>query len=93
LGAEFGEQFLSSAVWALCAAHDGSLWIGFSSGGVIQVSHGRLRNYSVAEGRQTFFYSARRVAQRIMAIHTYEDLLITYFVIIEIEKSSAGRNK
>jgi len=46
----FGEQLLSSAVWSLCAARDGSLWIGFGSGGISQLSHGRLKNYSVADG-------------------------------------------
>ncbi|HEV2987576.1 MAG TPA: two-component regulator propeller domain-containing protein [Candidatus Angelobacter sp.] len=46
----FGEQLLSSTVWALHVARDGSLWIGFASGGISQLRQGRLRNYSPAEG-------------------------------------------
>jgi ligand-binding sensor domain-containing protein len=46
----FGEQILGSAVWSLCASRDGSLWIGFSSGGISQLSNGHLKNYSHADG-------------------------------------------
>jgi ligand-binding sensor domain-containing protein len=46
----FGEQLLSSAVLSLCAARDGSLWIGSASGGISQLRHGRLKNYSSEEG-------------------------------------------
>src|SRR6202051_4977287 len=46
----FGEQILGSAVWSLCTSRDGSLWIGFSSGGIGQLRNGRLKNYSHADG-------------------------------------------
>jgi signal transduction histidine kinase/ligand-binding sensor domain-containing protein len=46
----FGEQFLSSVIKSLYAASDGSLWIGFGSGGISQLHHGRLKNYSPTEG-------------------------------------------
>jgi ligand-binding sensor domain-containing protein len=46
----FGEQILGSAVWSLCTSRDGSLWIGFSSGGISQLSNGHLKNYSHADG-------------------------------------------
>jgi signal transduction histidine kinase/ligand-binding sensor domain-containing protein len=46
----FGEQILGSAVWSLCTSRDGSLWIGFSSGGVSQLRNGHLKNYSHADG-------------------------------------------
>jgi len=45
-----GEQILGSAVWSLCTSRDGSLWIGFSSGGISQLRHGHLKNYSRADG-------------------------------------------
>ena len=46
----FGEQILGSAVWSLCTSRDGSLWIGFSSGGISHLRHGHLKNYSHADG-------------------------------------------
>jgi signal transduction histidine kinase/ligand-binding sensor domain-containing protein len=46
----FGEQILGSAVWSLCTSSDGSLWIGFSSGGISQLRNGHLKNYSHADG-------------------------------------------
>jgi signal transduction histidine kinase/ligand-binding sensor domain-containing protein len=46
----FGEQILGSAVWSLCTSNDGSLWIGFSSGGISQLRNGHLKNYSHADG-------------------------------------------
>jgi signal transduction histidine kinase/ligand-binding sensor domain-containing protein len=45
-----GEQILGSAVWSLCTSRDGSLWIGFSSGGISQLRNGHLKNYSRADG-------------------------------------------
>ena len=45
-----GEQTLGSAVWSLCTSRDGSLWIGFSSGGISQLRNGHLKNYSHADG-------------------------------------------
>ncbi len=45
-----GEQILGSAVWSLCTSRDGSLWIGFSSGGISQLRNGHLKNYSHADG-------------------------------------------
>ena len=46
----FGEQIHLSSVWSLCTSRDGSLWIGFSSGGISQLRNGHLKNYSHAEG-------------------------------------------
>jgi ligand-binding sensor domain-containing protein len=46
----FGEQILGSAVWSLCTSKDGSLWIGFSSGGISQLRNGHVKNYSHADG-------------------------------------------
>jgi signal transduction histidine kinase/ligand-binding sensor domain-containing protein len=46
----FGEQILGSSVWSLCTSRDGSLWIGFSSGGIGQLRNGHLKNYSRADG-------------------------------------------
>ncbi|OLB21723.1 MAG: hypothetical protein AUH16_01675 [Acidobacteria bacterium 13_2_20CM_57_7] len=46
----FGEQTLGSSVWSLCTSRDGSLWIGFSSGGISQLRSGHLKNYSHADG-------------------------------------------
>jgi signal transduction histidine kinase len=45
-----GEQTLGSSVWSLCTSRDGSLWIGFSSGGISRLSNGLLKNYSHADG-------------------------------------------
>ena len=45
-----GEQILGSAVWSLYTSRDGSLWIGFSSGGISQLRNGHLKNYSHADG-------------------------------------------
>ena len=44
-----GERLPSSAIWSMCTARDGSLWIGFGSGAVSRLRDGRLRNYSPAE--------------------------------------------
>jgi len=44
------EQIPGSAVWSLCTSRDGSLWIGFSSGGISQLRNGHLKNYSHADG-------------------------------------------
>jgi signal transduction histidine kinase/ligand-binding sensor domain-containing protein len=46
----FGEEILGSSVWSLCTSRDGSLWIGFSSGGISQLRNGHLKNYSHADG-------------------------------------------
>jgi signal transduction histidine kinase/ligand-binding sensor domain-containing protein len=46
----FGEQILGSSVWSLCTSRDGSLWIGFSSGGISQLRNDHLKNYSHADG-------------------------------------------
>jgi len=48
-GAVAGHQH-SQAVWSLCAARDGSLWIGFGSGGVGRLQNGRVIRYSSEEG-------------------------------------------
>ena len=45
-----GEQILVSSVWSMCTSRDGSLWIGFSSGGISQLRNGQLKNYSHADG-------------------------------------------
>src|SRR5579859_1661314 len=45
-----GEHLLNAAVLSLLTTRDGSLWIGYRSGGISQLSHGRLKNYSPAEG-------------------------------------------
>ena len=42
----FGEHLPVSPVWSLCAGRDGSLWIGFSSGGISRLRDGHLTNYS-----------------------------------------------
>ena len=44
------EQLLGSSVLSLCTSKDGSLWIGFSAGGISQLRNGHLRNYSHAKG-------------------------------------------
>ena len=50
----FGESLLSPAILSLYTARDGSLWIGYrSGGGISQLSHGRLRNYSPEAGAPT----------------------------------------
>ncbi|HVR10792.1 MAG TPA: two-component regulator propeller domain-containing protein [Thermoanaerobaculia bacterium] len=45
-----GESLPSSSVWSLCAARDGSLWIGLGSGGISRMRDGRLRSYSPRDG-------------------------------------------
>ena len=45
----FGERLASSSIWSLLSAHDGSLWIGFGSGGMSHLRDGRLQNYSPNE--------------------------------------------
>lgn len=47
---DFGEHLPGSSVWSLCVARDGSLWIGFGSGGISQLRDGHLRNYSPGDG-------------------------------------------
>ncbi len=46
-GALLGEK-----VWCLCAARDGSLWVGYQGGdlGVTRLSRGSVRHYSTADG-------------------------------------------
>src|SRR6202040_1228590 len=46
----FDERLAGTAVWSLLSARDGSLWVGFGSGGVSQLRDGRLKNYSPSEG-------------------------------------------
>ena len=46
----FGEHLPGSSVWSLCTARDGSLWIGFGSGGISQLRSGRLTNYLSGDG-------------------------------------------
>src|SRR6266849_7088142 len=46
----FGEHIPGSSVWSLCTSRDGSLWIGFSSGGISRLRKGHLKNYSRADG-------------------------------------------
>ncbi|HET6845062.1 MAG TPA: two-component regulator propeller domain-containing protein, partial [Candidatus Angelobacter sp.] len=46
----FGDHLPGPSALSLCAARDGSLWIGFASGGISHLHHGRLKNYSPAEG-------------------------------------------
>ena len=46
----FGEHLPVSPVWSLCAGRDGSLWIGFSSGGISRLRDGHLTNYSHSDG-------------------------------------------
>jgi len=48
-----GQQFRDSSVLSLCVARDGSLWIGFGSGGITQLRDGHLKNYSHADGVPT----------------------------------------
>src|SRR5258708_31233327 len=48
-----GQQLPDSSVLSLCVARDGSLWIGFGSGGITQLRHGHLKNYSHADGVPT----------------------------------------
>ena len=45
-----GEALPSSSVWSLCAAREGSLWIGLGSGGISRLRDGRLRSYSPRDG-------------------------------------------
>ena len=45
-----GERLPSSSVWSLCAARDGSVWIGLGSSGISRLRDGRLTNYSPGEG-------------------------------------------
>jgi len=45
-----GEQIPGSSVWSLYTARDGSLWIGFSSGGISRLRNGHLKNYSPGDG-------------------------------------------
>ena len=46
----FGERLPGPSVWSLLVARDGSLWIGFGSGGMSQLRDGRLKNYSPSDG-------------------------------------------
>jgi len=46
----FGQQLAGPSIWSLLAARDGSLWIGFGSGGISQLRDGHLKNYSPSEG-------------------------------------------
>lgn len=46
----FGEQLYGAAVWSLRSTRDGSLWIGYGSGGVSRIQDGRVRNFPPDEG-------------------------------------------
>jgi signal transduction histidine kinase/ligand-binding sensor domain-containing protein len=45
-----GAHLAGSSVWSLCLARDGSLWIGFGSGGISRLHAGRLKSYWPQEG-------------------------------------------
>ncbi len=45
-----GEKLPVATVLSLCIARDGSLWIGFGSGGISQIRNGHLKNYSSDDG-------------------------------------------
>jgi signal transduction histidine kinase/streptogramin lyase len=45
-----GERMPSSSVLALCVSHDGSLWIGFTTGVISRLSEGQLKNFIPASG-------------------------------------------
>lgn len=45
-----GPQLPGRAVAALYAARNGSLWVGFTAGGVSRIRHGRVRNYGERDG-------------------------------------------
>ena len=49
----FGEHIPGSSVWSLCTSRDGSLWVGFSSGGIGRLRDGHLRIYSQTDGVST----------------------------------------
>src|SRR2546423_15261464 len=46
----FYERLAGPSVWSLLTARDGSLWIGFSSGGIGNLRDGHLKNYSPNDG-------------------------------------------
>jgi ligand-binding sensor domain-containing protein len=46
----FGERVPGSAVLSLCTARDGSLWIGYGSGGIAHLQDNRLRGYLAGGG-------------------------------------------
>jgi signal transduction histidine kinase/ligand-binding sensor domain-containing protein len=46
----FGDQLLSTAVYALFAPPSGGLWIGYPMGGFSFVDHGRVTNYQTQRG-------------------------------------------
>jgi signal transduction histidine kinase/ligand-binding sensor domain-containing protein len=45
-----GKSLVSSQVTSLCAARDGSLWIGYESGGISHLVAGALINYDISDG-------------------------------------------
>ncbi len=45
-----GERMPTSSVLALCVSHDGSLWIGFTTGVISRLSEGQLKNFIPAPG-------------------------------------------
>lgn len=45
-----GEWLPASSVLSLCLARDGSLWIGFSTGAISQLSNGHLKNFVSVAG-------------------------------------------
>jgi signal transduction histidine kinase/ligand-binding sensor domain-containing protein len=45
-----GTTLMSSQVLALCAARDGSLWIGYEGGGISHLVSGKLINYGASDG-------------------------------------------
>jgi signal transduction histidine kinase/ligand-binding sensor domain-containing protein len=45
-----GKTLMSSQVLALCAARDGSLWIGYEGGGMSHLVSGKLINYDANDG-------------------------------------------
>lgn len=49
----FGEQMPGSSVWSLCTGRNGSLWIGFSAGGISELRDGHLKNFAPTEGIPT----------------------------------------
>lgn len=49
----FGDQLLSTAVYALFAPPSGGLWIGYRFGGFSFVDHGRVTNYETQLGSPT----------------------------------------
>jgi ligand-binding sensor domain-containing protein len=49
----FGDQLLSTSVYALFALASGGLWIGYGAGRFSFVNHGQVTNYEVEPGSRT----------------------------------------